>query len=314
MRGDEVCRLRRLVGAFLFVVAATSPSIAMEGIQGAYLKGYRDFMTGVLGSPGVHVRYDLYSYQGSEQSTVPQGQLRVGYQSTINILGATVVTPFRLFDADYAFAVRGAYSFNHADQSVTPPRTGLPTTIRSGDLTAFHDLVVSPLFLGWHAGNWHWNFATSVWLPVGNYQQGRLVNTGRNTWAWAPQLGVTYLDPKTGWEISGAATYVVSEVNPATSYRSGNLFYFDYAAGRMLTENVKLGIVGYYVQQTTPDNGSGATAGDRMVRVLGLGPGATFTFRVNERPIMLVAKYYREFGAQNTTQGDAGFLSARFSF
>lgn len=286
----------------------------MEGIQGPYLKGYRDFMTGVLGSPGVHLRHDLYMYHGSEQSTVPQGQLRVGYQSTINILGATVVTPFRLFDADYGFSVRSAYSFNHADQSVTPPRPALPTTVRSGDLAALHDVVVSPLLLGWHSGNWHWNFATSVWLPVGNYERGRLINTGRNTWAWAPQLGVTYFDPKTGWEVSGAASYVVSEVNPATNYRSGQIFHFDYAAGKMLTQNFKLGIVGYYMQQTTADSGSGATAGERMVRVVGLGPGATFTVKINERPIVLVAKYYREFDAQNTTQGDAGFLSVRFSY
>ena len=303
----------RVVVTLVVLIAVGASAIAMEGIQSPYLKGYRDFMTGVLPEPGVQVRHDLYMYNGTERSTIPQGQLRVGFKAVSNILGATVVTPYGILGGNYAFAVRGAYSDVKADQTLVQP-SPRPTIVRSGSLDAFNDVVITPLIVGWHAGNWHWNVSTSVWLPVGSYDKNRLANTGRNVWAWSPQVGVTYFDPKSGWEVSGAAILVTSYNNPATNYLSGNIVHVDLAAGKMLTPQFRLGVVGYWVQQLNGDSGTGAIFGNRKVRVAGVGPGATFTLAVNSVPVTLVAKYYREFDAQNTTQGDAGTLSVRVKF
>lgn len=309
---------------FVWTVAVTTllvgfivgpPAIAMEGVQSPYLKGYRDFLTGVLPSQGLQVRYDTYIYNGTERSTIPQGQLHVSLRAVTNILGATYVTPFQILGGDYAFSVRGAYSDLSADQSLGVPRFGRTITVaRSGGLEAFNDVVVTPFIVGWHSGYWHWNWSTSVWMPVGAYDKTRLVNTGRNVWAFSPQLGVTYLNPNSGWEISGAAVHVVNASNPDTNYRSGDMVHLDFSAGKMLTPQFKFGLVGYYAQQITGDSGAGAIFGDRKIRVLGAGPGATYTFVMNDVPVTLVAKYYREFDAQNTTQGDAGSLSARIKF
>ena len=306
-------RVWRLLVAGGLLAAMSADAFAMEGIQSPYLKGYRDFLSGVLPPPGVQVREDLYVYSGSERSTIPQGQLAVSYKTVTNILGATVVTPYRVFGGDFGFAVRGAYSDITADQALTPPAPR-PAVVRSGSLDAFHDVVISPVIVGWHAGNWHWNVSASVWLPVGAYDKTRLVNTGKNYVAVSPQMGVTYLDPKSGWEFSGAGIFVTSYYNPATSYRSGDAIHVDLAAGKMLTSQFKLGVVGYWAQQLNGDSGAGAIFGDRKVRVAGVGPGATFTFVVDAVPVTLVAKYYREFDAQNTTQGDAGTLSMRVRF
>ena len=303
-----------LAGTTLLLVATIHASAtAMEGIQSPYLKGYRDFLTGVLPSPGVQWRQDLYLYSGTEHSTVPQGQLTVGFKGVTNILGATVVTPYHILGGDYGFAVRGAFSDISADQTLVPPRPRA-TIMRSGSLDAFNDVVVSPVIVGWHSGNLHWNISASVWLPAGSYDKNRLGNTGRNTWAVSPQIGATYFDRKTGWEISGAAIYVTSWKNPDTNYQSGDMAHFDFAVGKMLSRQFKLGVVGYYAQQLTADSGAGAMFGERRLRVAGLGPGATFTFVVNDLTVNFVAKYYREFAAQNTTQGDAGSLSVRIKF
>ncbi len=285
----------------------------MEGGQSPYFKGYRDFLTGVLPSVGVQVRHDLYIYSGVERSTIPQGQLRVGLKPIANILGVTVVTPFEILGGNYAFSVRGAYTDLRADQTLVPPRPR-PTVARTGTLDGLNDAVVTPFIVGWHSGPLHWNVATSVWVPIGNYDKSRLANTGRNVWAWAPQFGITYFDPKTGWEFSGAASYVNNYANRDTNYRSGNIAHFDFAVGKMLSRQFKLGAVGYFAQQLTADSGTGAIFGDRKLRVAGLGPGATYAFLVNDVRVTLVAKYYREFSAQNTTQGDAGVLSVRAKF
>ena len=128
------CALR--VAAIASVVIAISTfANALEGIQSPYLKGYRDFMTGVLGSPGLYVRHDLYMYSGSEHSTIPQGQLHVGFKAIANIVGASYVTPHEILGGNYAFSVRGAFSDIQADQSLIIPRPRLRQSSGAEDST-----------------------------------------------------------------------------------------------------------------------------------------------------------------------------------
>ncbi len=288
------------------------PASAMEGGQSAYFKGYRDFLTGVVPKQGVQIRHDLYVYSGTERSTIPQGQLTLGVKQVSNVLGLTYVTPYRILGGDYAFAIRGGVTNLDANQSLLN-RFGI-TTRRSGELTAFNDIVINPIVIGWHAGNFHWNVLAAVFLPAGNYDKNRLPNTGRNVWGVSPQFGATYFDPKSGWELSGAAIYMTSTANADTNYKSGDIVHVDLAAGKMLTRAFKLGVVGYYAQQLSADSGAGAIFGHRKLRAAGIGPGVTYTFALNDSVVSLVAKYYREFSAQNTTQGDSGTLSLRIKF
>jgi hypothetical protein len=313
MEGRGFRSLTRTLLVLAGFIASASSAVAAEGGQSPYLKGYRDFMTGVLGPPGVIVRHDLYLYNGTENSRLPQGQLTATRKSVSNIFGVTMVTPFQVLGGNYGFAVRGAFSDVKTDQSLALPKP-FPTIKRSGSLVALNDIVITPAIVGWHAGNWHWNASVTVWTPTGNYDKSRAVNTGRNVWGWSPQLGVTYFDPKSGWEVSGAAIYVASSENTDTHYQSGNIAHFDFAAGKMLSPQFKLGVLGYVAQQLSADSGSGAIYGDRKMRVYGLGPGITYSFLVNGVTMNIVAKYYREFDAQNTTQGDAGSLSLRVRF
>jgi hypothetical protein len=303
----------RAITAPLALVAVHTSAPAMEGGQSPYFKGYRDFLTGVLPSQGLQIREDLYLYSGTERSTIPQGQLTIGLKNATNILGVTYVTSYQILGGDYAFAARGGYTGVKADQTLVmpPPR---PAAVRTGSLDALNDAVISPIIVGWHAGNWHWNVSGQVWLPVGNYDKNRLANTGRNVWGLSPQFGVTHFDPNSGWEFSGAAILVINYKNTDTNYQSGNIAHFDFAAGKMLTPQFKLGVVGYYAQQLNGDSGIGAILGERKLRIAGIGPGATFTFMVETTAVNLVAKYYREFDAQNTTQGDVGILSVRVKF
>lgn len=308
LRHKRFCSVAALA---LSLAAAPTVSGAMEGGQSPYLKGYRDFLTGVLPDVGVQVRHDLYFYNGTERSTLPQGQLTLGLKQVSNILGVTVVTPYRLFGGDFAFSVRGGVNGLDADQTLV---TRLGTNKRTGSLTGMTDVALNPVIIGWHAGHFHWNVTTTVFMPAGNYDKNRIANTGRNAWALSPQFGLTYFDPKSGWEVSGAAIYINSFANTDTNYRSGDIVHVDYAVGRMLTPQLKIGAVGYYAQQLGADSGAGATLGSRKLRIAGIGPGVTFTFVVNDMIVNMVAKYYREFDAQNTSQGDSGTLSLRVKF
>jgi hypothetical protein len=307
------CFLRVAAGCALALAATIGSAAAMEGGQTPSVRGYRDFLSGALPKPGVYVREDTYIYRGTERSTIPQGQLRVDLNAVTNILNATVVTPYQILGGNYAFGVRGAYTNISGVQAVTLNRPRVTMT-RTGSVNAFNDIVVSPLIIGWHSGYFHWNVAATVWAPAGDYDKTKLVNTGRNYWSVAPQFSATYFDPKAGWDVSASSMYIVSYENTATHYNSGDIVQIDLAAGKMISPQFKLGVVGYYLQQVTADSGIGDILGDRKLRVAGVGPAATFSFSVSNVPLNVVAKYYREFSAQNTAQGGSGTLSLRAAF
>jgi hypothetical protein len=67
--------------------------------------------------------------------------------------------------------------------------------------------------------------------------------------------------------------------------------------------------------QTTADSGPGATLGSNESRVYGAGPILTYSLGAGTpTPLTLVAKWYHEFGAVNTLEGDTVVGSASFKF
>jgi hypothetical protein len=153
-----------------------------------------------------------------------------------------------------------------------------------------------------------------AFAPTGKYDKHDLANTSLNHWTVIPNFAITYFDPKAAWQASAAFAYAVNFENPDTDYTSGSLFHFDGS----ITKNfgpLGLGVVAYSMIQTTPDSGPGARFGDFESRVYGVGPIVTYTLGSNPvTALTLIAKWYREFGAENTLEGDTVVASASFKF
>jgi hypothetical protein len=174
---------------------------------------------------------------------------------------------------------------------------------------ALGDSAFAPLVLGWSSGNFYWNFALFGMAPTGEYSTHNLANTSLNHWAVMPRLAATYFNPKTGWEVTGAAVYSVSFENPATDYEAGNILNLEGA----ITKNfgpIGVGAVGYAMIQTTPDSGTGARLGAFESKVYGAGPIVTYT----RGGLTLLAKWYTEFDAENTFEGNIVDAAATFKF
>jgi hypothetical protein len=310
VRGGVIAVIAAAACALGCVIGARS-AVAFEGGQSNYYKGYRDFMTGVLPGPGVVIRNDLMTYRGTEQSPVKTGSLNIRLRNYNEVFGVTVITPYRILGGHYAFGARLAGTRAEVARTAT---TALGSNYRDGSFTGFSDPVINPLTIGWHAGKLHWNVATAVWMPYGSYDVNRMVNTSKNAWAWSAQLGVTYFDPQTGLDLSGAAIYVFNYENPATHYKSGDVFHLDATIGYAVLPSVTLGAVGYLMQQMTDDSGAGNLLGDRRARSLGAGPAVKYTTRIGETPVSFVAKYLRDLSVENTTQGSSASLSMRVNF
>ena len=72
------------------------------------------------------------------------------------------------------------------------------------------------------------------------------------------------------------------------------------------------GAVGYGIIQTTADSGVGARLGANEAQIYAAGPIITYSFGDSRDPPTFVAKYFREFGAERTFEGDV--LDVAFSF
>ena len=102
------CRIRQVAVALCVLCGTGYPmcqsAFAAEGGTSAYLKGYKDFLSGVLPTaPGVYVRNDVIYYSGNIDATVTGGQVRleVSQRSLSNLLSATFVTPVSVLGGTY---------------------------------------------------------------------------------------------------------------------------------------------------------------------------------------------------------------------
>lgn len=95
----------RVAGALLLCALVCGPqhrARAAEAATSPYLKGYKDFLSGLVPpEPGIYVRNDLFYYGGDIEQTVIGGRVAVGLKEWIvaNVVAPTVVTPYKILAA-----------------------------------------------------------------------------------------------------------------------------------------------------------------------------------------------------------------------
>jgi hypothetical protein len=290
------------------------PAYAAEGGTSAYLKGYKDFLSGVLPTaPDVYVRNDVIYYSGNIDATVIGGQVRLKLSqwSLSNLASATFVTPIRVLGGTYAFGAIVPLTKANVKVGIDTSRGNLSS---SDSVFNLDDIIVNPVMMGWNSGNFHWMTLVSIAMPTALYNKENIANTGLNYWSVQPQFGITYYEPKKGLDVSAGLTYVINTENNATSYLTGNIFHLDWAVGKQLNPAWKVGVVGYLMEQVTGDSGSGATLGPDKASVWALGPAATYSFEVNKKPLSVLAKWTHEIAATNTFRGDTASAAISFDF
>jgi hypothetical protein len=287
---------------------------AAEFGTGPWVKGYTDILGGIVPPvPGFYFRADAFHYNGDAERTIFNGFVQIGLEQdyTATLAALTYVTPWKLLGGTYAVAVVPSVVAMDVDVGIGIPRftgpLGLrtfgPFNFRTGDTNlALGDTAFSPFVLGWNAGNFHWNVGVFGFAPTGDYSKRQLANTSLNHWAIMNRIAGTYFDPKTGWQIDGAAIYSVNWENPATNYETGDILNLEGVIAKNFGR-FGVGVTGYAMIQTTPDSGSGARLGAFESRVFGAGPILTYTLGDPRNPLTFIAKYYEEFDAKNTFEG-----------
>jgi hypothetical protein len=291
------------------------PASAAEGGIGDYLLGSRSNGAGITPPPGVYFQDDTYFYDAKigGGKSLPFGGLlvaNVSAQTWLNLPTTLWVTPAKILGGDLAFSLTSSVGEPriNANLLVNSPRLGpIGLNVTDGN-TALSDFFIQS-FIGWQAGNFHWQLGIGGVAPSGTYVAGELSNASLNRPAVDLFGTFTWLDPAIGWDLSTAAGVTFNQANTATNYTTGDEFHLEWAATKYITKQFTIGLVGYYYQQFTADTGLGAALGAFEGRVVALGGSIGYTFELGKLPISTRLKVYREFDAVNHLEGTSGFFT-----
>ncbi|MCK4206859.1 transporter [Brucella pituitosa] len=287
---------------------------AAEGGAGFYLLGSKGPAAAITPPPGWYFQNDLYFYRGElggDKQLPTGGRLAVGVDGSAVIEIPTLmwVAPETVLGGNLGLSttIPVGWKRTSADVVAAGPLGGIATGSVSDTAFTIGDPLVGA-FVGWHAGNFHYQVGTLVNIPIGDYQDGEISNISFNHWGADIFAAATWLDPSLGWDISGAVGMTFNAKNPATEYRTGNEFHFEWAAIKHFNEKIDAGLVGYYYQQVSGDSGDGAIAPFKG-RVAAIGATVGYNFALADTPVAARVKYFHEFAADNRAEGDAVFLT-----
>ena len=289
-------------------------------------------MAGATPPPGFYFSSISYVYDGTATGSaalsrslpitgnLPQttANLKVDAQVGVEAPALLWVAPTQFLGGNVGVGIIAPFGYQGVDVNVNALSTlTLPngTTLTKGRSFGSSDTtfaVGDPLataFIGWNAGNWYWKLTGLLNIPIGSYNKTDLVNMGFNHWAVDITGAVTWLDPKTGWEISLAPGFTFNGENPATNYTSGTEFHLEGAVMTHLSKDFALGVAGYQYAQITGDSGSGAMLGPFEGRASAIGPNLTYNFMAGQTPVLTSVRWLHEFDATNRVAGDAGFVT-----
>ena len=208
------------------------------------------------------------------------------YQSKVQVLGGnlmgTVLAP--VVAPTVSGAVPTQYGTMH---TMTANTAGAGDPIAGAGVQWSGTLLGKPFF---HRAE------VDVTFPVGRYNKNLDVNPGAHVAVYEPYYVCTWI-PDPLWDINLKAFYAVNGRNSETKVRPGQLLHFNFAVSRQMEAKWRLGVSGYYAQQTTSD--IGPYTNHTKERAIGVGPGLVY----QGEGLMMMLTHPMEFGVRNRFQG-----------
>lgn len=286
--------------AFILTVILFTPLLALAGGVQHYPNGLEAELMGVNPPPGLYYRQFNIFYTAGKLKDNSGNTLTLARNGTeldrLNIYavaaGLRWVTNLKFLGGDFyqLFVVPGV----KVDMKLDAMTPGGPVEL-SERRERIYDLIYES-GLGWHGkdGLLHALAGLDIFLPVGMYSSKNLVNVGKNVWTFMPFFAVTAFSPF--WDkkleanvklmydfdtknkdfLIGPST-AVKIGNPAltgvsTYNKPGQAFHTDFALDFQVYEKLRVGVAGYFYQQTTDDRtGFGVVKNDKT-RIFAIGP------------------------------------------
>jgi hypothetical protein len=133
------------------------------------------------------------------------------------------------------------------------------------------DVEFEPLLLSWHLDRFDFSAAYAVWAPTGDFRPDRPDLLAKGFWSHMLTLGGTwYADSEKTWAVSILNRYEFAHQQRDTEIDPGQVLTVEWGLSKTVSKGIDVGCIGYYQQQTTHDDGLGASP--LLDRVVGVGP------------------------------------------
>ena len=303
--------------AFLFFLLSLSQKDKVHAAEAGvsfYVPGlYGDVAIAIPPPPGIYLLSTTVYYESQAANSLLPNAIDENIEAKISsqLLRGFWVSDETLFGAKMMMGFR----LNALDVDVTADlKTPFGDATIQDDNRDFGDIAIMPLSLFWKVGNIHLNLYEVINIPTGKFNPNRFANTALNHWAFDTVLSATWIDPKTGFEISVAPGLIVNSENRDTDYTSGIEFHMDAMVNLHVTKELTLGIHGSVYHQLTEDRGGDPSLGSFKGRSYSLGPSITWYEQSENSTLYLSLKWLHEFDAVNRNEGDLTYLSIGTKF
>ncbi|MFD0980031.1 SphA family protein [Tropicimonas aquimaris] len=317
-----------LLGTALAGFAA--PALAVEGGIGAYFLGTRDTLAGIVPPPGTYLSFTYDRLEGNVEGLSAGGlPIRADTDLTLDLLRVGITQSFAAPLWGGTPALNLTVPFLNPEltwTAVTPPLDGAAI---DDSTSGIGDLSVTGL-VGWHSDKLHYSTGLTVYAPTGNYDTATVnlkertvdaLSNGKNVWTFQPFVAATWLDTSTGFEASGAMSFLFSTENSATDYQTAPALQLEGAVVQRIRSGWGFGVTGYFYQQLDDDSGKGADqtraalgAESLQARVAGAGLIVTYSGgTMFGAEMSLKAKYVTEFAAKRRFESDTFILNIAFA-
>jgi hypothetical protein len=180
--------------------------------------------------------------------------------------------------------------------------------------TGIGDLLIGPLIqfdpiMGANGPLLVQRIEFQILAPTGLYDNSAAVQPGANFWSFDPYYsGTVFITPE--WTASARIHYLWNGKNDepnvalgptAVSSQAGQAFHMNFATEYAVTKELRIGLNGYYLQQTTDTLVNDIPVPGRKERVAAIGPGFMYSWGP-EHTFFFNA--YKEFGAENRPEGE----------
>ena len=179
---------------------------------------------------------------------------------------------------------------------------------RRADATARH-IITTRAQLGWQDGDFAHLAYVQVVANSGHWERGFAPITGFNWPGIDIGWSFTWTEKTTKLQFDGTTGVTFNFENNVSEYDSGTDFHAEWAIGREICQGLMIGVAGYDFRQLTGDSGPGARLGPFEGQVDAIGPAITYTTLIDKSPVVLSARHYEEFNAENRFSGSSTILS-----
>ena len=192
------------------------------------------------------------------------------------------------------------------------------TVRRSDKENGLGDVIFMPIMLSQKINNdLNANYRLAFYAPTGDYEVGRLANTGKNFWTIEPTVAIMYFGQKNGIEASLFGGIDFNFENEDTDYKSGIQVHLDGTLAQhfpLWKGLAGAGVSGFWYQQISEDSGDGANLGDFKARAHGIGPVLSYAAKIAGKDIIAELKWLHEFENKNRIEGDTLFFKILAKF